>query len=556
MFSQERSDLTDNDKTAVEGLLKAFPDAAVLSNRFNTDRHSEPENHHLDSLSVKTLRALVEDANLTDPEIVIAKAALTNSYPMGTHLWIRDLSQVGYYLAETRDTSIPQFAGYHEIGVKMLRSAVKLMSTEAQLKRFRVIIESDNQELIDQARHWPQIFLGIENNLSGKEHENWPHKQDAFQIAAYRFLQAVELGWISPDSLSSFEKEFLSLIPPFLAKVQFYNQPNSGSWEELETVRSSVIGWETGLLHNYYKLITTPGMEFLQAGWEKYKDSQFTESEFYRETFEDFLSAMIQRGVVILAENLPFESVSFYDSDGKLCKYSKESLAYREADASLIGLLEIAVPKLIGNVLAWPESKITALESAIFKLVDEKLTEPLTKGIRRYLGDSYQRSGYYLPGIFNRILDVYRKAATASDKGFSSFKERGEILSKGEEAAWTHPVWQLCRWASIRYKETGEEHFRQIANDMLKRGLNFFTCEGDHTLGVKGQIHKINSMQMPEAYVFCPPDGNSSGPPLIMPSENTPLFWSVACVISAIDNAKKTSVLNGELRALGAVTIK
>lgn len=411
--------------------------------------------------------------------VSITRAAHTPMWPMGTHWWARDNTLIAVRFIEagqlTGDT------GKVALGKRLLLSALTIMSSRAQLKRFENIISSRDPAFRNNPHNWPHIFLEIAGNLNAAKVEPWAHKQDAWQMLAYYTLMFLEAGVLTEADLTDNHRSFFKLLAPFLATVEYWHQESSGSWEEITAVRTSVLAWETLLLaalerHGY---AVEPGL--------------------------------LDKGIASVMRQLPYESPG----------YPTNSPRYREADAALIYLLQLEYPHFLADRLGRGRTWADKLEQQILEQI-RRLDDLVSGGIRRYQGDSYQRVSFFRNTTAQKLQALYGKPS-GDASGEEHFTGRDKVVPAGREAAWTHFVWQLAAW-SARHKE-----YRALHQEYLHRGLRLLT--GDREISVAqradGGMKIINlpSLRFPECYIT---EILTDGSELVFPSPHTPLNWAVA----------------------------
>jgi hypothetical protein len=446
------------------------------------------------------------DSDGEKKRLTVARAAATGMWPMGTHYWIRDNAIIGSRLL------FGPAGKSQKRGKEVLLSTLTVMSSVAQLKRFDQIIAADKKSFIDNVGNWPHIFLGIDNNLTAQQDEGWAHKQDAWQILAYFVLEGLEIGALSLSDLTEKHKRFLGKIVPFLAKIKYWQCENSGSWEEIAAVRSSVMVWDAVLIYRLLLLSHEKEFAFLSANFNKKK--KHLGAKFKSKDFGECASSIFVSGLKTLSQALPYECPN----------YDKKDVRYRSADAALIYILQLDFPRFFAHVTGNSESWAVSLERKILQQI-ESLFDKETGGIYRYETDSYQRIGYFRNLIVKKLSDMY---GAPSGDASSKFSERSDIVPKGRKAAWSHFTWQLAAWAGRAFLHTGDEFYLKKHEFYFQQGLRLVTGAKEYSIeqDSKGiiKIRKIPSGLMPECYLT---EKDSSGKDFTFPTPHTPLNWAV-----------------------------
>jgi hypothetical protein len=452
-----------------------------------------------------------------------ARAASTDMWPMGANYWVRDNALIAArYLFSGKKR-------YQRTGKEILLSAITFMSSTYQLARFEGIIRSTSAAYRKVPTNWPYIFAGISDNLSTARDEGWAHKQDAWQIAAYYLIDALEQGLISPREITKKHRKFLSLIIPFLAKVSFWSCENSGSWEEIPAVRTSVRVWEHRLIIKLLKLSRVKGFGAIEKAYLDRR--KYLPTPLRKLPFEGAVLAMEQRVIREVVRDLPGESPRYRRSDAR----------YRGADAALIYLLMIDYPYFLAARMVRSPEWAHRIEARVLKVV-ASLEDPVTGAIRRYKGDCYQRRGYFHGVTVQKLAEI----GGAPSGDFSGhFAARNRAVPKGREAAWTHFVWQLSAWSGRRYLETGSRRYLAIHTQYFKRGLALMTGSGEVSIDQdsrgRPRVIAIPSFRMPECYMS---ERSPDGRDLVIPSPHTPLNWAVAEMFDAFGVREK--ILEGK----------
>lgn len=481
--------------------------------------------------TVKGYRVYLDSAE--QPVSIVAATDIEESRPnhgdMSSMLYLRDHIQAAGVLMELFLTNPENYRQEGEEGEVLLFSALHLMSTPAQLERFKNIIEKG----VATQEEWPHISL-LFDDLEGKKQNGWRNKQDTFQMLAYLTCDALERGYISPDALSNSHKKFLGSVAPLLKAVGFPRYENSGSWEEIAARRTSVMAIETALLNKITTLTENDKLAFLAGGLELKE-----------------IASMRDEGLEETGRRLPLESPD----------YPKNSIKYREADAALAYVLMYDIPKLLcsSGIPVGPK-KEAMNERVIEELVLQELTtltDPTTGGMRRYAGDSYQRVNFHTNEIQQVIRDIkqtVQKEAATTDGEIDLDKKqtlRDELVPKGKEAAWTHPLGQISAWAakrSIELQKSGDQSgardYRALSTRFLNHMLATVTGEDEWHAALDSNkqyaIQKVPATRLPECYIAYQ---TNDGQTFVVPSPHTPLNWSSAMLKEAVGLLRAATVL-------------
>lgn len=442
----------------------------------------------------------------------LARAAVTEMWPMGTSYWLRDNVIIAARLLCSRDKA------RQRLGVRLLLSGVTFMSSNAQRNRFKSVIRSKSASYRDDPQNWPYIFADIRENLSCQRREGWAHKQDAWQIAAFHLLDALEAKRISLRQLSQKHREFLGLIIPFLSKVECWRCENSGSWEEIPATRTSVRAWEHRLIVKLGELSRRPEYRFLEKIYTRM--CRHLASTFRKVSLTDAVKILDRRLCSVMLRDLPYESPH----------YSKRDPRYRESDATLFYLLELGYPRFLAERARKTSAWAKRLESSLLSLV-LSLQDRASGGICRYVNDTYQRESYFSNVTVAKLNELYGgPSADAS----SNFTGRELLLPHGRRAAWTHFVWQVCWWSAREYINSGDNRYRAIHERLFKTGLRLVTGQAERSLDVGSdgvsRVVRIPAWRMPECYIG---ERSSRGHRIIIPSPHTPLNWATAEMLHA-----------------------
>lgn len=442
----------------------------------------------------------------------LARAAVTDMWPMGTHYWLRDNAIIGARFLRARD------ARRRRIGRDLLLSGLSFISSVAQLKRFRMMVRSRSPRFARDAANWPYIFAGVNDNLTCDKPEPWAHKQDAWQILAWHVMEALRSGDIARADLTAKHREFLGLIVPFLVSVSFWRCENSGSWEEISAVRTSVRAWEHRLIALVGERSTRREFSFLNRIY--LRERRYLPKEFRQASVRDAVARLERKVVPVMISSLPYEAAS----------YQRRESRYRKGDGALLYLLELDYISFLaersGKGVAWARRMEERVLQQVLALQDSR-----SGGIARYGNDSYQRHGFFRYLTVAKLNELY---GAPSGDASSHFAGRDAIVPRGRKAAWTHFVWQVASWAGERFIATGEKHYRMLHERFFLQGLRLVTGSGERSIDLtsKGtlRIISIPAWRMPECYIA---DADSQGRELVFPSPHTPLNWATAEMLAA-----------------------
>jgi hypothetical protein len=444
----------------------------------------------------------------------LARAAVTDMWPMGTSYWLRDNAIIAARFIRSRDKARRQ------MGLKLLLSGVAFMASTAQLGRFTSMIRSKGSQYRTNPHHWPYIFTDIKGNLSCQRAEGWAHKQDAWQILALHLLNALESKHVSFRQLSEKHRTFLGLLVPFLAKVECWKCENSGSWEEIPAVRTSVRAWEHRLVVKLGELSERPEFGFLTKAYNQTK--RHLSPIFQKKSLRQAVDLLDKKLCSVMLRDLPFESPHYARNDPR----------FRESDTALFYLLELNYSNFLAARARKSKTWAMRLEAELLSQL-LSLQDPISGGIYRYANDTYQREGYFRNVTVAKLNEMYGGPSADASSNFSG---RGGILPAGRNAAWTHFVWQICWWSAERYLETRAASYRVLHERMFATGLRLVTGKHERSLDVGSdgvsRVVRIPAWRMPECYIA---ERSPRGREFLIPSPHTPLNWATAEMIHAFE---------------------
>jgi GH15 family glucan-1,4-alpha-glucosidase len=314
----------------------------------------------------------------------------------GTH----ELKPVGHGLfAATGDLETGSVTGYQNAWVRdnvmiansfRLRGHTDLAKGTVQgltdyfhkhLNRFRNVIKSP--ALKESIQERPHIRFNA--RTLGENSETWPHAQnDALGYALWLRFKMANSNEARFD-LDGAAWEVFSLFPAYFQAIEYWHDPDSGTWEEARKVNNSSVGPVVAGLDEMRKHIL-----HLQAEGKK---SLKVDTGSLLQTIDSLLAKGWER----LESTLPFESPPNRLIDG--------------------AVLFLVHPLGVVNS--------RSIEDSIMHLVQARLQGP--KGIKRYLGDSYFCQDY------DKWFPPEEQAADFSN----AFQFRDALLQPGCEAQWS-----------------------------------------------------------------------------------------------------------------------
>ncbi|QDU36513.1 Glycosyl hydrolases family 15 [Maioricimonas rarisocia] len=329
-----------------------------------------------------------------------------------------DLAQTGYQNVWVRDNVHVAWGQLltGRMGVAQRVSAAIMQFYVRHRGRIADVIEGRTD--VDDPMNRPHVrFDGM--TLSELE-ERWPHAQnDAIGYFLWLYSGQVERGFLQPEP-----EEWATLcdLVHYLKTIEYWQDEDSGHWEEARRISASSIGTATAGLIAVRRLLDHP-------------ESQRRLGVTPRPVDEALLDSLINQGRETLASILPAECIQ------------EDPTKRRAHDAALLFLI-------------YPLGVVDG------DAADKVLADVLTHlqgdyGIRRYLGDSYWCADY--------------KALTAADDRSADFSdrmdERDKLLKPGEEAQWClfDPIVSIIY--GREYLRTGDESARERQRLYLQRSL-------------------------------------------------------------------------------------
>jgi len=341
-------------------------------------------------------------------------------------VWLRDNVYVIYahWLAGRRGPAV--------------RATQALMDFVAgQRLRFDRIIRGETDPR-DRANRPHVRFSGA---TLGELKQRWSHAEnDALGYFLWLSCRLAREGLIDVRALGR-ELDTLSMFPRYFERIQYWQDRDSGHWEETPKVSASSIGVVVGGLREYRLLVG----HLRQTG---HVGKSWAQGEFA------LCEAMIHEGREALADILPAECVE------------NDPSRSRRYDAALLFLvfpMEVVEEEMASRIL----SDVTSYLQGEY-------------GIRRYLGDSY-----WCPNYKKKVPPAKRTANYADDLSW-----RDALGEEGKEAQW-------CIFDPIVSAIYGRRYQRNGRREDLARQVLYL----NRSLGkITGKENPFGAFKCPELY--------------------------------------------------------
>jgi hypothetical protein len=374
-------------------------------------------------------RVLSERGSLSFPVLdngLFSAAALQNSneYTGYKAVWVRDNIHVihAHYLMGTDSEK--------HIAIRAAKRLTEYFYREQ--KAFEQVI--DNKAAPKNQMERPHIrFNGQSLERINQE---WNHAQnDALGYFLWFYCKILEEGLCE---LTQEDRKLLTLFPLYFQAIQYWQDEDSGHWEEPPKIEASSIG------------AVISGLKSMRSLWVSSNDFSSSLEPYKGKTVTlNLLDELIAAGESALAKILPWESV----------QPEKE----RRYDAALLFLI-------------YP-LQITTEEQAEQILKDTVNNLQGEYGISRYKGDSFWCRDY------QDIPESIRTSIASEREAWMT--ERGRSLKEGEEAQWCifDPI--ISAIYGHRYQETGNLGYLEKQTYYFNRSLGQLTSEDFYLGGFK-----------------------------------------------------------------------
>lgn len=282
-------------------------------------------------------------------------------------VWVRDNMHVAHAHYVT---------GLPEVAVRTVRSALDYFGKHRH--RFEAIIHGET----DPGNPMNRPHIRFDGRTLQEVEDDWSHAQN--DALGYLLWLACRMAIDGALLLTADDLRLLALFPLYLRTIRYWQDKDSGHWEEKRKVEASSIGVVVAALRALQTLLATRGIGSIVTNGEPVAAST--------------LDILIGEGERALGTILPAECVDPVD--------------YRAYDSALLFLI-------------YPLGVVSpAIEEAILDNIETNLKGD--HGIRRYLGDSFWCADYDL------LMSESKRTCNVSE----DMSARDALVKQGEEAQW------------------------------------------------------------------------------------------------------------------------
>lgn len=378
-------------------------------------------------------------------------AALAHSedleYTGYQNVWVRDNIHIAHHF---------HVLGDHDRAVRAVSAITQFQHTQRGKLR-DIIVGKANPQNVMLRPH-----IRFDGDKLCEVSEQWAHAQnDAIGCWLWLASKLAREGHWQP---TGDDIKLLSNFVQYLEAIRFWEDEDSGHWEEARKVEASSIGAATAGLTALRDYFLTKASTQMPLGATK----SFIDQTCHR------AEGLIERGQAALKAILPSECVQ--DDPAKRRRYDSALLF-------LIYPLQIVDGKMA--------------ETIVLDVVTQLLGP---YGVRRYLGDSYWCADY------KKLLDPASRTVDVSE----DMSTRDRLLQPGGEAQWCifDPILSVIH--GLRYQQTGDTGQLELQTQHLNRSLRQLTGDGT----------SFPPLRCPESYY------RENG--VWGPNDITPLLWTQA----------------------------
>lgn len=483
--------------------------ARILQGGYNSDTHLQVENLLLASRSF--------DIPVRENGAVVA-APTTGGY--GKAIWIRDLARVfdGLLALERRDDA-----------KKVAKAILQAMTTPQQIQRLHANIldpdlhrsGGDEQMNVLHIRMSAEDFGPVLVNVDGiKQEEKWNHKQnDALALSFLSVLSAFREGLLTSEDLDPSERQYLAALPSYFERLSFWQKWDGGAWEEGNGLRVSSLALVTKV---FEELIN------MQAAQTKEAFALLIQKEVadgsYPNDVPEWVKKTHQISTLKLAKEEGLKKIRELLTRGESPDDENKD-RHRGADAAL------------AHLFWYPLDDLTETEYRL--ILAHVLSLARGSGVIRYKDDLYLHTLYYYGRPHSETLvpqeffegDRPIKLGEISEVFHPRQPRRAEeLFGKDLEPQWSihYPI--LARAGLFMYKKFGRHQYLDLAEVSTLYAFASVT-PATELPSLDGSF--VAQRKIPESrspfWITRREDGRIKERFQVMvPSNNTPLYWAVA----------------------------
>ena len=401
-----------------------------------------------------------------------------------------DSENTGYKYVWVRDNVYVAYAHWVMGEYRVAIATLKALMTYFKKFAFRFNDIINNPALKEEVMKRPHIRFN--GDTLTEVDEDWEHAQnDALGYFVWLYCQLASVRAIdSIDMLEKAESEVLIRFVAYFNAIRYWEDSDSGHWEEGRKVSASSIGPVVAGLKEVRSLLSSGKIDL------NILDNQ-----------EDahLISQLIRSGEAVLNESLPWE-----------CRTPENERRY---DAALLYLI-------------YPLRVVSREQSEVI-LADVKEALMGTYGIARYPYDSFWCRDFQ---------DLDKSIQTAKYTGRAAWlKAHSRAVKRGEEAQWCifDPIISAIygEW----FQESGDPEHLALQTYHLNRTLGQITGENNVVLAGAGNNEPVEILadRCPELY-YIQKDEH-------VPNVSTPLLWTQAnlCIALKLMEKSLSSVPSG-----------
>ena len=396
-----------------------------------------------------------------------AAAAVSAENTGYAYVWVRDNIYVAY---------AHYVLGQVDIAV---RNLLTLMS---YFKKHRFRFENLIDKRVDPAIAMERPHIRFNGQTLAEVDESWEHAQnDALGYFLWFYCKLVNEGGIV---LQQSDVEMLGLFPLYFQSVQYWQDKDSGHWEEGRKVEASSIGVVVTALRALRQLFTKSSFA---SNYCQYKDKIVT---------PHLLDELIRNGELVLSEILPAE-----------CRQPIPKK--RRYDGALLFLI-------------YPLNVVSEeMSEKILQDINSNLQGEY--GIRRYLGDSFWCRNFFtdLPENIQTSISTEREAWLEAHQ---------RSVKEGEEAQWCIFDPMISIIFGIKFQKYRKEADLEQQIQYLNRALGQVTGKN-----CRVGRYQIEQFKCPELYYI--QDDKYT------PNVSTPLLWTQANLMMALKSIEQSLML-------------